>query len=84
MARRPWWARLLISLAAAILASVPVALGLTILELYQAGHGMQPIGRPWLDVEQLGVHLSRADVVFLVVAVLGAGLAWRGAAAGGA
>lgn len=37
----------------------------------------------WI-VAELGVHLSRADVVFLVAAVLGAALTWRGIAAGGA
>jgi len=37
-----------------------------------------------LDVDELGIHLSRADVVFLLAAVLGAGLAWRGSATGGA
>jgi hypothetical protein len=81
MARRTWWARLLVSLGAGLVVAVLVALGLTIVDLYQAGHGMPPIGRPWLDVEQLGVHLSRADIVFLVAAVLGAGFTWRGTAA---
>jgi len=77
MARHHWSARLLVSLGAGLLVSVPVALGLTIVALYQAGHGMPSIGRPWLDVGSLGVRLSRADVLFLVAAVLGVGLAWR-------
>jgi hypothetical protein len=63
---------------------VLVAMALTILDLYQVGHGQLALSRPWLDVARLGIHLSRADVVFLLALVLGAGLAWRGTAAGGA
>ena len=84
MARRTWWARLLVSLGTGLGVAVLVALVLTILDLYLAGHGIPPIGRPWLDVEQLGIHLSRADVMFLGAAVLGAGITWRGSAEGGA
>jgi hypothetical protein len=77
LARRTWWARLLVSLGAGLLMAVLVALGLTIADLYLAGHGIPATGRPWLDVEPLGVHLSRADVLFLVAAVLGAVFTWR-------
>lgn len=82
MAHRTWWARLLVSLGAGLGIAVLVALVLTIVDLYLAGHGMPPIGRPWLDVEQLGIHLSRADVIFLGAAVLGAAVTWRRSAAG--
>jgi hypothetical protein len=82
--RRTWWLRLLVSLGAGLGFGVLVAMVLTVLDLYQAGHGQLPLSRPWLQVTGLGVHLSRADVVFLFAAVLGAGLTWRGTAAGGA
>jgi hypothetical protein len=78
------WARLLVSLGAGLGAAVLVALALTIVDLYLAGHGQPLLSRPWLDVEGLGVHLSRADAVLLLAAVLGSALTWRGTAAGGA
>jgi hypothetical protein len=53
------------------------ALVLALLDLYQSGHGQAPLSRPWLDVETLGVHLSRADALFLTAAVFGTGLTWR-------
>jgi hypothetical protein len=84
MARHTWWARLLVSLGAGLGIAVLVALVLTIVDLYLAGHGMPPISRPWLDVAQLGIHLSRADVMFWGAAVLGAGVTWLGSAAGSA
>jgi hypothetical protein len=81
-APRAWWVRLLVSLGAGFSVAVLVAIALTVVDLYLAGHGMLLIGRPWLDVDQLGVHLSRADVVFLAAALLAAGFAWRATAAG--
>ena len=82
--RRTWWARLLVSLGVGLGVAVLVAMALTVVDLYLAGHGQPRLGRPWLDVEGLNVHLSRADVVFLLAAVLGAAVTWRGTAAGGA
>ena len=76
--RRPWWARLPASLGVGAGCAVLVAVGLTILDLYQAGHGQPLLSRPWIDLAELGVHLSRADVMFLLSALLGAGVAWRG------
>jgi hypothetical protein len=61
-----------------------VALALTVVDLYRAGHGQLLLGRPWLDLDELGVHLSRADLVFLVAAMLGAVLTWRASTRGGA
>ena len=80
--RRNWWVRLLVSLGAGFGVGVLAALVLTVVDLYQAGHGQPLLSRPWLEVSDLGVHLSRADVVFLLAGVLGAWLTWRGTAAG--
>jgi hypothetical protein len=82
--RRTWWARLLGSLGAALGSAVLLALALTVVDLYQAGHGQLLLSRPWLGWEGLGVHLSRADAVCLLGAMLGAALTWRGTAAGSA
>ena len=78
--RRTWWARLLGSLGAGLGSAVLVAMALTVVDLYQAGHGQLLLSRPWLDVDRLGVHLSRADAVCLLAGVLGAALTWRGTA----
>ena len=82
--RRTWLVRLLVSLGAGVALAVLVALVLTVVDLYQAGHGQPLLSRPWLEVAKLGVHLSRADIVFLLAAMLGAALTWRGTATGGA
>jgi hypothetical protein len=82
--RRAWWVRLLVSLGAAFGAAVLVAIALTVVDLYLAGHGKPLLGRPWIDLDDVGVHLSRADVVFLLAAVLAAGFTWRQTAGGGA
>jgi hypothetical protein len=81
--RRTWWVRLLVSLGAGVGVAVLAALILTVVDLYQAGHGQPLLSRPWLEVSDLGVHLSRADIVFLLAAVLGAWLTWRGTATSG-
>jgi hypothetical protein len=75
------WVRLLGSLGAGLGSVVLLAMALTVVDLYQAGHGQLLLSRPWLDVEGLGVHLSRADAVCLLAAVLGAALMWRGTSA---
>jgi hypothetical protein len=71
------WARLLVSLGAGFGVGLLVALVLTLLDLYLSGHGQQPLSRPWLEVEELGIHLSRADVLFLAAALVGVGVTWR-------
>jgi hypothetical protein len=55
--RRPLWARLLGSLGAGLGSAVLVAMALTVVDLYQAGHGQLLLSRPWLDSEprSLGV-----------------------------
>jgi hypothetical protein len=77
LAKGARWVRLLVSLGAGVGVAVLAALVLTVIDLYQAGHGQPQLSRPWLDVAELGVHLSRADIVFLLAAVLGAWLTWR-------
>ena len=60
------------------------ALLLTVLDLYLAGHSIEPLGnRPLLDIDALGIHLSVADSVALglgMIAAMAAGQAvqWRG------
>jgi hypothetical protein len=76
--RRTWWVRLLGSLGAGLGSAILLAIALTVVDLYQAGHGQLLFSRPWLDLEGLGVHLSRADAVCLLGAVIGAALTWRG------
>lgn len=80
------WRRLALSLALGGAAGVAAALGigLAVVDLWLSGHGHPPLARPWLDVPAWGVHLSRADVIFLsgtVLAALGAGvlvaLCWK-------
>jgi hypothetical protein len=80
--KRNWWVRLLVSLGAGVGVAVLAALVLTVVDLYQAGHGQPLLSRPWMEVSDLGVHLSRADVVLLLATALGAWLTWRGTAAG--
>ena len=80
--KRTWGARLLSSLGAGLGIAILLAIALTVVDLYQAGHGQLLLSRPWLEWEGLGVHLSRADAVCLLGAMLGAALTWRGTAAG--
>jgi hypothetical protein len=78
---RAWWARLLSSVGAGLGIAILLAIALTVVDLYQAGHGRLLLGRPWVDLEGLGVHLSRADAVCLLGAAIGAVLTWRGTSA---
>ncbi len=81
---RPWWIRLLASLVIGIGTAVLVAITLAIIDLYLSGHGLRPLNASWLEWPAAGVHLSRADVIFLVAAVLATAIAWRRMAAGDA
>jgi hypothetical protein len=80
--QRPWWIRLVVSLGVGFGVAMVVAIAFTMIDLYLAGHGRPLLGRSWLDVDAMGVHLSRADVGFLLSAVLAAGVAWRHTARG--
>jgi hypothetical protein len=81
--QRPWWIRLVVSLVAGFGVAVVIAIAFTMIDIYLAGHGRPLLGRPWLDMDAMGVHLSRADVGFLVSAVLAVGFVWRRTARGG-
>jgi hypothetical protein len=81
---RAGWVRFLTSLGAGAATGVLVAIVLAVADLYLSGHGHRPLGAPLVDWPTLGVHLSLADMIFLVAAVLGARSAWRGTAGGGA
>jgi membrane protein implicated in regulation of membrane protease activity len=74
---KPFWFRLLMSVGAGVAFGVLVAISLTILDIYLAGHGRPTLGAPLLDVDSLGVHLSLNDVLFLVAAVTAAMFTWR-------
>ena len=61
---------------------VAAALLLTLLDLYLAGHSIEPLGnRPLLDQDALGIHLSVADSFALGLAVIAATVAGRVAGA---
>jgi hypothetical protein len=79
--RRTWSVRLLSSLGAGLAIAILLAIALTVVDLYQAGHGQLLLSRPWLNLKGLGVHLSRADAVCLLGAVIGAALTWCGTSA---
>jgi hypothetical protein len=81
--KRPWWLRLLMSVAAGAVFALLVAIGLTGIDLYLSGHGKRPVSSPWLNWPAAGIHLSLADVIFLGAAVLGAAVTWRRTARGG-
>jgi hypothetical protein len=74
--------RVVAAAMAGVGAALATAVGLTVFDLYLTGHGHDSIARPWLESPGLGVHLSRADAVMLLVtgaaAVVGARAA-RGA-----
>lgn len=81
---RPWSIRLLVSLGTGAAFAVLVAIVLVVVDLYLSGHGGTSIREPLVAWPALGVHLSLADVIFLVAAVLAAILTWRSTARGGA
>jgi hypothetical protein len=75
--RRPWWSRLLVSLAAGMGWGVLAAIVLTIIDLYLAGHGRRPLNAPLIDVDWWGIHLSVADLLFLTTILVGTLMTWR-------
>jgi hypothetical protein len=82
--RRPWWIRLLLSAGAALASAVLVAIVIAVVDLYLTGQGFAPLTGPLLEWAAAGVHLSLADLLFLVAAVLAAAITWRRTAGGGA
>jgi hypothetical protein len=72
-----WWIRALLSLAAGLASALVVAIALTVVDLYLTGHGLASLSEPLLDWSAGGVHLSLADVIFLVAAVLATAITWR-------
>ena len=70
------WRRIALSLAvgtgAGVAAAFVLAIVIAVVDLWLAGHGYPSLRRPWLDAPAWGVHLSRADVMFLAGTVLAA------------
>ena len=70
--------RLAVAIGGAAFGFVAGALLLTLLDLYLAGHSIEPLGnRPLLNHDALGIHLSVADSVALGLAVIAATVAGR-------
>jgi hypothetical protein len=80
---RSWWVRLLASLGAGLGTAFLAAIALAVVDLYLSGHGLRPLGTPWLDWPAAGVHLSRADVILLGAVLLAAAVTWRQSATSG-
>ena len=75
--KRPWWIRVLLSFAAGLASAFLVAMVMAGIDLYLTGHGMAPLNAPLLDWPAGGIHLSLADMIFLVAAALAAAITWR-------
>ena len=75
--KRSWWMRLLLSFGAGVASALVVAIAIAVVDLYLTGQGMAPLGAPLLDWPGAGIHLSLADVLFLVAAGLAAAITWR-------
>ena len=75
--KRSWWIRVLLSFAAGLASAFVVAMVLAGIDLYLTGHRMAPLNAPLLDWPAGGIHLSLADIIFLVAAALAAAITWR-------
>jgi hypothetical protein len=75
--KRSWWIRVLLSFAAGLASAFVVAMALAGIDLYLTGHGMASLNAPLLDWPAGGIHLSLADMIFLVAAALAAAITWR-------
>jgi hypothetical protein len=60
---------MLIAIAASVGTAFLLVIPLVIVELYQAGHNLPELTRPWID--SAGVRLSRADALFLAGSAAG-------------
>ena len=68
--------RLFLSLGAAAVAAVVIALALTLVDLYLTGHGYASINREVISMPSAGIHLSPSDVGLLVGAIVAGVVAW--------
>ena len=68
--------RLIASACAAAVAGFAAAFAMGLADIYLSGHGAGTLGGPVLDLNALGVHLSLADVVVLIAAMLAGGITW--------
>ena len=71
------WVRLLLSFGAGIASALVVAIVIAVIDLYLTGHDMAPLGAPLVNWPEAGVHLSLADIIFLIAAALAAAITWR-------
>ncbi|MEA2624386.1 MAG: hypothetical protein QOD06_431 [Candidatus Binatota bacterium] len=62
---------------ASFAAAVVAAITLAVTDLYVTGHGHPSLMRAWIDWEAGGVHLSRADVGILAVAMAAGVASWQ-------
>lgn len=72
-----WWLRLLLSFGAGLASAVLVAIVFAVIDLYLTGHQLPALNSPLIDWPRMGVHLSLADVIFLLAAVLATAITWR-------
>lgn len=72
-----WWLRLLLSFGAGLASAVLVAIVIAVIDLYLTGHQLPALNSPLIDWARMGVHLSLADVIFLLAAVLATAITWR-------
>jgi hypothetical protein len=79
---RPWWVRLLASLAAGFGTAILAAIALAVVDLYLSGHGLRPLTTPWVEWPAGGIYLSRADVILLGAVLVAVVITWRQAATG--
>jgi hypothetical protein len=75
--KHSWWVRLLLSFGAVLASALVVAIAIAVVDLYLTGHDLAPLGAPLLDWPAAGIHLSLADLIFLVAAVLAAAITWH-------
>jgi hypothetical protein len=75
--KRPWWIRLLLSFGAGLASALLVAIMIALVDLYLTGHQLPALSAPLIDWPTLGVHLSLADVIFLIAAVFATAITWR-------
>ena len=80
---RRWWVRLLATLGAGFGTAILAAIALAVTDLYLSGHGLRPLGAPWLDRPAAGIHLSRADVILLGLVLVAVVVTWRRSATSG-